>query len=303
VGGRLLATAATGGITQSGAITTGADGSTFKTSTAGQAITLTSANVFGNNTVAFTTTGATGDVTVNSDALKFGATSVGGKLVATAATGGITQSGVLTMGANGSAFTTSAADQAINLAGVNQFGANSVAFNTAGVAGDVTVNSNALKFGTTGVGGKLVATAATGGITQNGAITTGANGSTFTTSTAAQAIDLGTSTNQFGANSVAFTTTGSADVTVSADALKFGATSVGGKLAATAATGGITQSGAITTGANGSTFKTSAADQAINLAGANLFGANSVAFSTAGVAGDVTVSSNALKFGATGVGG
>src|SRR5207302_4178952 len=80
VGGNLTVTAATGSITELEPITTGASDSSFTTSTLGQSIDLgTQANNF-TNTVSFSTSGQTGDVTYrNAGAIVFPATTIGGK--------------------------------------------------------------------------------------------------------------------------------------------------------------------------------------------------------------------------------
>src|SRR5205807_57235 len=142
------------------------------------------------------TSGATGDAAIKDAALSFAASTVGGKLTATATTGTITETGVITVGANGSSFTTQGAAQNINLASqTNVFGGKDVSLNA---TGNASVKGDALIFAASTEGGNLVGTATTGTITETGVVTTGASGSSFTTRSAAQSINLATQTNGFG---------------------------------------------------------------------------------------------------------
>ncbi|MBQ0961321.1 autotransporter-associated beta strand repeat-containing protein [Ideonella sp. 4Y11] len=307
VGGRITALAATGGISQSGVLTTGADGSSFTTQAAGQTIDLASqTNAFGGHTVALSTNGSGANAAIRSDSLKLAASSVGGSLSATATTGNLTQSGVITVGANGSSFSTLGANADIDLSTqTNSFGGFTVALNTTGATGDAAVKADELVLATTTIGGKLTATAATGGISQSGVITTGADGSLFSTLTAGQTIDLSTQTNAFGTHSVGFSTLGSSgDVALRSNSVRLAASTVGGKLVATATTGGITQTGVITTGADGSQFTTLGTNQDIDLSTqTNGFGTHSVGLSTTGATGQAAIKSDSLRLATSSIGG
>ena len=288
VGGPLTLTANSGAITQTAALTLSADGSSFTTNGANQAITLTQANVFNGKAI---TLHSSGDAAVKADAIKLAASNIGGKLTATATAGNISETGAIQLGADGSSF---GASGAIDLStSTNLFGAHDVAFSS---GGNVAVKAASLKLAASTIGGKLVATATGGGITKTGAIQLGANGSSFG---ASGAIDLSSSANLFGAHDVAFSSGG--NVAVKSDSLGFAASTIGGKLTATATSGDITETGALSLGADGSLFTTSGAGRAITLTQANLFGGKSVAFSTNG--GDVSVKAEVLNFGASTIGG
>jgi hypothetical protein len=296
--GKLVLISDTGGITETGVLTTGATGNSFTASAANQNIDLsTSTNAF-TGTVALNTSG-TGTAAIKAAALNFGASTIGGALTATATTGGITESGAITAGGN-SNFTTSTAGQSINLASsTNAFGG-TVGFNTSGATGNAAITSGTLNFGTSNIGGTLIATAATGGITESGPITTG-GASSFTASTAGQSINLATSTNVLG-GPVTLSTSGAGNASVTALALNLATSTVGGGLTATATTGGITEAGVLTTG-GASSFTTSAANQTIDLSTqTNAFG-GTVALNTSGTSGNAKITSAALNFGASNIGG
>ncbi len=301
IGGSLTAEATTGTITQTGPITTGAAGSSFTTDAANQAITLTNAGN-GLTDAAFNTNG-TANVSITNPALLFGTSIIGGSLTATATTGGITESGPITVGANGSTFTTSTAGQSIDLStSTNVFNGKNVALNTTGAGGNASIKGGALKFASSTIGGSLTAEATTGTITQTGPITTGAAGSSFTTDAANQAITLTNAGN--GLTDAAFNTNGTANVSITNPALLFGTSIIGGSLTATATTGGITESGPITVGANGSTFTTSTAGQSIDLStSTNVFNGKNVALNTTGAGGNASIKGGALKFASSTIGG
>ncbi|WP_271009444.1 beta strand repeat-containing protein [Paucibacter sp. B51] len=290
VSGKLVLSSDTGAISQTGAFNVGADGSSFTASSAGQAVTLSSANVFNGKTIAIHS-GA--DASITADALKFASSTIAGKLIATATSGSITQTGALSLGADGNSFSTSGASQAITLNAANLFGSNTVAFNS---SADTSITADTLKFATSSIAGKLVATATSGSITQTGALTLGADGNSFTTSGTSQAITLNAA-NTFGSNTVALNS--SADASITADTLKFAASTISGKLVATASTGSISQTGALNLGADGNSFST-AAGQAITLGSANVLNNKTVALNSGG---DATISADALEFAASTVSG
>src|SRR5260221_10124912 len=144
-------------------------------------------------------------------------------LVATATTGTITETGVITVGANGSSFTTQGAAQNINVASqTNVFNGKDVSLSA---TGNASVKGDALIFAASTEGGNLVGTATTGTITETGVITVGANGSSFTTQGAAQNINLASQTNVFNGKDVSLNATGNASV--KGDALIFAASTEG----------------------------------------------------------------------------
>ena len=92
----LIATATTGNIVDSGVLTI-AGTSSFTTSQNNADIILNNANAF-TGTVALNTTGSSGNATVvDASGLNLAASTVGGNLIATATTGNIVDSGVLTI--------------------------------------------------------------------------------------------------------------------------------------------------------------------------------------------------------------
>jgi hypothetical protein len=294
VGGNLTATAATGGLTQNGVLTVGGT-SAFTASTAGQSINVGSQNNALTGAVTLNTSGA-GDAAVRANALVLGTSGVGRNLTASSATGGLTQTGVLTVGGT-SAFTASTAGQSINVGSQNNALTGAVTLNTSG-AGDAAVRANALVLGTSGVGRNLTASSATGGITQNGVLTVGGT-SAFTASTAGQSIDVSTQNNAL-TGAVALNTTGAGNAAVRANALLLGASGVGGNLTASAATGGLTQNGVLTVGGT-SSFTASTAGQSIDVSTQSNALTGAVSLNTSG-AGDAAVRANALVLGTSGVG-
>ncbi|MFI5113437.1 MAG: beta strand repeat-containing protein, partial [Terriglobales bacterium] len=264
-------------------------------STSGQTINLASqANLFGTNSVSLNTSGALGTASIASDSLNLGTSTVGGSLTATAATGGITESGVIQTGANGSNFTTSTSSQTINLATqANLFGANSVSLNTSGAAGAASIASDSLNFGTSLIGGALSGEATTGNLTESGAITAGAGSNVKAD---AGNIDLSTQANTFGTGLV-LNTSGAATAAVKAGTLDFGASSVAGAITAEATTGTITQSGVVSSG-NNSSFKADAGS--INLATQTNSLGTGLALNASGTA---AVKEAAVDLGASTVGG
>jgi hypothetical protein len=189
VGGNLIATATTGNVTDSGAVTVGGT-STLTTSNADDDIDL--GTLASTGSVALTTTGTTGNASiVNATALDLAASTVNGNLIATATTGNLTDSGTVAVTGTTS-LTTSAADATIDLGTLASTGA--VTLGTNGAAGNASiVNASALDLAASAVGGNLIATATTGSLTDSAATTVGGNAS-YTTTDSAGNIDLGTQT-------------------------------------------------------------------------------------------------------------
>jgi len=178
VGGNLVATATTGNMTDSDVLTV-AGTSSFTTSANNAYITLNNANAF-TGAVSLNTTGSTGNATVvDASGLDLGASTVGGNLVATATTGDIVDSGVLTI-AGTSSFTTSANNADIILNNANAF-TGTVQLTTNGSGDATVVDASGLNLAASTVGGNLVATATTGDIVDSGVLTI-AGTSSFTTS-------------------------------------------------------------------------------------------------------------------------
>ena len=178
MGGSLNITATTGNITQGRVVAVGGT-SSFTTSANNATITLNNANAF-TGAVALNTTGSSGNATVvDASGLNLGASTVGGNLVATATTGNMEDSGVLTI-CGTSSFTTSATNADIILNNANAF-TGAVALNTTGSSGNATVvDASGLNLGASTVGGNLIATATTGNMEDAGVLTI-AGTSSFTT--------------------------------------------------------------------------------------------------------------------------
>jgi hypothetical protein len=219
---------------------------------------------------------------VNDAGLDFAASTVRGNLAATANTGNIVDSGVLTV-AGTSSFTTSEnnADITLDLANVLT---GTVALNTSGSTGNALVDNGitALNLATSTVGGNLTLTSGhASGIIDSGTVTVGGN-LAATTDANSGLINLGTLAVD---GTVALTTNGSGNATVVNDAgLDFAASTVRGNLAATANTGNIVDSGVLTiTGT--SSFTTSANNADITLDLANVL-TGTVALNTSGSTGN-----------------
>ena len=101
----------------------------------------------------------------------------------------------------------------------------------------------------------LVLVSDTGSIGQTGQFSVGANGSSFTTSSANETIAL-MQANLLGGHSVGLNTSGAAGNAsiTSANAMSLGTSTIGGTLTAVASNGNITQTGAVSTGGTGSSY-------------------------------------------------
>ena len=207
MGGTFSGTATTGDISDSGDLAiTGA--ATFITAQAAQDIILDQNNAFTTTVTMKAGTGgslAFNDITFkDSDGVRLHSSAasngdlfidagtnlaVGGDLSITATTGNITQGSELAV-TNTSTFTTSASGGTITLNDADNTFTGAVALNTNGSSSNATVkNKIALLLAASSVGGALSATATTGNITQNGALTiTGT--STLVTSADHGTIDL-----------------------------------------------------------------------------------------------------------------
>jgi len=240
VGGWLMLTSGhASGITDSGTVTVG--GNLIATTDANSGvITMDGLRVDG--TVQLTTHGS-GDATVVNDAgLTFLASTVR-NLAATATTGDIVDSGVLTV-AGTSSFTTSANNADITLNNTNAL-TGTVALNTSGSTGHALVDNGitALNLAASSVGGNLTLTSGhASGIIDSSTVTVGGN--LVATTDAANGVITMDGLRVDG--TVQLTTHGSGDATVVNDAgLTFLASTVR-NLAATATTGNIVDSGVLT---------------------------------------------------------
>ena len=299
-----------------------------------------------NGANALTVAGTVGrDLTTSAGATAFNATSVGRNLGVTAS-GAVSQSGALTVsgtanvsaGANGIALN-NAANDFVGAVTVNNSGANDVSLNNganaltvAGTVGrDLTTSAGATAFNATSVGRNLAVTAS-GAVSQGGALTVSG---TANVSAGANGITLNNGGNDFvgavtvnnsgandvnlnnGANALTVAGTVGRDLTTSAGATAFNATSVGRNLAVTAS-GAVSQGGALTVsgtanvsaGANGIALNNGGNDfvgaVTVNNSGANDVNLNNGAnaLTVAGTVGrDLTTSAGATAFNATTVGG
>ncbi|MBL9031637.1 MAG: filamentous hemagglutinin N-terminal domain-containing protein, partial [Phycisphaerae bacterium] len=295
IGGSLDASATSGNITDTGTVTVGGN-AIFLTFGTNDDITLDQLAVTG--TVAVDTIGSTGHATiVNATALDLAGSNVGGNFSATAATGNVTDSGLVVVGGNAAFVAGNSGDDIV----LDELAvAGSLSLTTSGAGGHATVvNAIALDLGASSVGGNLAATASTGNLTDSGTITVGGNAS-FTTSNANDDIIV----NQLAVSgSVAVNTTGSTGnaTVVNATALDLAASSVGGDLSATASTGNLTDSGTVMVGGDAA-FTTSNTDDDIVVNQLNVTGVISV--NTTGASGDATiVEASSLDIGASNVGG
>ncbi len=304
VGGNLVVTSTTGGITQTGAITIGGAGATSFTAngTSNNIVLGDGANTLTLSdpaaTLAVTTTG-TGNATVTTaGATTLAASTVGGNFSLTSG-GSVSQSGVLTVTGTTTVTTTSAGDD-INLGTSLNLLTGAVSLNTTGAGGDATLTTGrATVLAASNVGGNVSVTAA-GALTDSGIVTAGGTG-TFGTTGAANSLTL----DQLavtGALSVTTAGSGANATIVNATGITLASVGVTGTFAATAATGGISQSGAITSA--GGTFVTSAADQTITLTNAGNSITGPISFTTTGSGGDVQlVNTTGTALAASSIGG
>ena len=284
--GNINVTSSAGGISQTGAITTSIPGSNFTAGGTGSSIDLGSqANSLAGLSSGFLTFSAPRDVIIRdqgSITLPTSVSNLAGKLVLISDTGSITQTAPFSVGADGSSFTTSAAGQTITLTSANLLNGNTVSLNTAGSAGNASLTANSINFAASTVGGALTATASAGSIIQSGALTLGADGSNFSTGSSGQAIALTDNGNKFGGHTVGFTTATGGAVSVTAEALSFANSTIGGALTARALDDGSPQAGTITVGNATVTFTGSGTPTASLEASGNIlfntsfFGSNSV---------------------------
>ena len=292
--GALSVTATTGSITDSGAITVAKD-ARFETLTADETIALDELNVTG--PIGLFTQGSSGDATiVNTTQIDLATSDVGGDLVVTATTGGIVDSGLVTVAGTGD-FRSLQTGADVLLDQLNVTGSISVL--TTGPTADATlVNTIGIDFANSTVDGNLTATATTGGMTDSG-MTLVSGDANFATLQDGQSITL----DQLGIDgSISLHTAADGDATiVNKTAIDLAASIVGGHLSATATTGSITDSGAITVAKN-ARFETVAADKTIALDDLNVTG--NIGLFTQGINGDASiVNTTQVDLAASDVGG
>ncbi len=325
VGGTLTLTTTTGNLTQNGPLTVGS-ASSFTTSASNATITLNNANLL-TGAVSLNTSGTSGNAALTNDlagGLVLGASNVGGNLTVVSTLGSLTQLGstALTVGGT-SSFTTSASNATITLNNANLL-TGAVSLNTSGTSGNAALTNDlagGLVLGASNVGGNLTVVSTLGSLTQLGstALTVGGT-SSFTTSAPNQTIALTNAANLLtravtlntsGANgsasltdSVALNTIGGSVgglATLNAPSITF-ATFSAGSLAATATTGGISQTGVVTVTGT-SSFTDSTTDQTITLTSANLL-TGAVTLNTSGTSGNASLTNGqALALAASSVGG
>jgi len=325
VGGNLAATATTGNMTDSGALTI-AGTSSFTTSANNATIALnTTTNAF-TGAVTITTnddSGTDADVTIDggTTALVLAASTIDGDLTVRSgnASGIADNEGTVTVGGNLAA-TTDANNGVINLTALAVNG--TIAVVTNGAGGATVVNDAGLNLAASTVGGNLLATATTGNITDSGTLTI-AGASTFITGASGSNIILDSSGNAFSNavtlqadagnetfGNITFVDSGAVRLHSSAGAngdLYINAATdaaVGGNLNVTATTGNITQGRAVTVGGT-SSFTTSQNNADITLNNANNAFTGAITLSTTGSSAHANIDggTTALNIAASSVGG
>ncbi|MBT6583704.1 MAG: S-layer family protein, partial [Gammaproteobacteria bacterium] len=286
MGGTFSGTATTGNISDSGNLTI-TDAATFITTAAGSniildqsgsgfasTVTMQAGNgsnaTFGNITFVdsaavrlHSSAASAGDLFINAST----DLAVGGNLSITATTGNITQGAAVTVSGT-SSFETMATDADITLSSANALGG-AVTLTTAGSGGNVTLDNGttALDIAASSVGGSLTLTSGhASGITDSGTVTVGGDFAATTDANNGD-IDMGslavTGTITLTTNDAANNNTGHATV-VNATQVVLAGSSIDGNFAATATTGNITDSGALTVTGT-SSFITSANNATITL--------------------------------------
>ena len=169
--GNLITTSMGGSITDSGALAISGT-SLFTTNASNKNITLDTINNAFAGAVTLSTTGSTGNATVDGGTtqLDIAASTVGGNLTLTSSNAtGITDSGAVNVGGNLIA-TNDVSNGDINMGSLAVGG--TIALTTSGSGGDVTLaNDEGLDFATSNIGGDLNATATTGDISDSGTLT------------------------------------------------------------------------------------------------------------------------------------
>jgi trimeric autotransporter adhesin len=260
VGGRLTVTAAAGALTDDGTVVVGG-GASFTTLTPSTNILLDTLNVAGSITLS--TQGVlSGATIVNAGAVDLASSTLGGTLTVTASAGGITDSGVITLPGRAS-FSVVQPGAAIVLDQLQASGAIVVSAPAAGASATI-VNHVSVDLGAWVVGGDLSVTSVAGSITDSGSASVGGRLTLRTLSSGAfVAVD------QLGSiGSVAMWTVGSGGDAIvrTSGALVLGASSVGGRLTATAAGGNLTDTGVVSVlGAAGASLATLAPGASIVL--------------------------------------
>lgn len=296
VGSALSVTATTGNITTPGLITVPGAAS-FTTSANNATISVSLLNLGGGGSIALNTTGASGHATVTSQTgVNLATSNIGGNLTATAQTGGITDSGIATVGGTAS-FTTQTAGQDILLDLASITGA--VSFTTTGPNAFATlINAIGINLGASSVGGDLTLEATTGSLFDTGIATVSGNGS-FTTVAGGTNINLDQLDINGASSTIAVTTPGFATIH-NAAAVRLAASTVGTALTVTATTGDITDTAAVS--AASATFTTSNSGNDITLSQTTATGA--IRFNTTGSGGDATYTrSGSFDVGLSNVGG
>ncbi len=237
------------GISGTGNLTVDAGGSIAQTNsmsvagtttlTAGGGIDLSAGGNMFTGAVSSTST-AGGTIQLTGDALYLGPTVSDGNLILSATSGGITQSGLLTVSGNLNA---SATGGPVGLATHNNVVGGSVSLATSGGSNIAWSQSGAMSIGSISSSGTLDVSVTGGAVSQVGAVTT-AGAASIGADTGN--ITLTNASNAFGGPLTLYAASGSASVT-NAGALTIASIDVANSLALTAG-GTITQSGAIQVG-------------------------------------------------------
>ena len=287
VSGTYAVTATAGGdITDSGVLDI--TGNATFTAAAGQQVLLDSNNTFAGTVTFSTPSGNLKNVTItDTTALDLTAltlaqvSSAGGDLTVTAG-GALTDTGPLIIPGT---TTITATGQTVELDNTsNNFGTILFGSSSNAVASVEVEDTDAIAIGASNSSGNFTITAG-GAVTDSGTVTVGGN-LAVTTDAGGSLINMGTLEVD---GTIALNTNGSGAATVVNDTgIEFAASTVGGALSATATTGDITDSGALTiTGAT--TLVTSESDATIKLdTSTNKFAGN-VDLSTQGTRGHVTL--------------
>ncbi len=286
LGGALTITSS-GTITQTGILNVTGN-SSFTTNVNNQAITLSNpGNNFG-GTVAFTTQGTTGNVTIDNGStnLQLAASTIQGTFSARSG-GTITQTVALIIDSTAS-FQTDVDDRAITLSDTGNAIAGAVTFTTQTTAshlGNVTIDNGTTALAIQGnIAGNLVVTAGAA-ITDSGALTVSAT-SSFTIDAGSNNITLGTANL---ADTITVSTTGTSDFTLdnTTTNVDLGTLGVTGNLSVT--TGGTIIDSGVLTVTGTSAFTTDVNNQTITLNSAtNQFG-GAVTLTTQGSTANVII--------------
>ncbi|MFZ9860109.1 MAG: choice-of-anchor Q domain-containing protein, partial [Gemmataceae bacterium] len=287
------------GISGTGLITqANAAGSVTLNAGAGEITLNNSSNNF-TGAVSLNNSGAHNVAITDTNALTFGASSLGtGTLTVNAV--GITQSGAITQASSAGAATFNAGAGVISLTNLGNNFTGAVSLTNTGAHNVAITDTNAIDFGVSALGNGTFTVNAVG-ITQSGAITQASSAGAATFNAGAGVITLTNASNDF-TGSVSLNNSGANNVGITdTNAIDFGASSLGsGTLAVTAV--GITQSGAITQASSAGTVTINAGAGVITLTNASNDFTGSVSLNNSGANHVAIADVNAIDFGASALG-